>query len=165
MARRHRCLRRINDALSELLRSHRAGSETFNKMERTLPDKEVGRKLRRHRRDHELRRRGQGHIPQPAQPYRIKRAGHAMTQDPKAPRGLFCPGVPVVSESEELNDSERGFPTTSGPVIRSCIRLRRRSGRRGIALPSSPAAAIWKLGCWSITRGFQQKFEPSRAAM
>ena len=32
--------------------------ETFNKMERTLPDKKCRRKLRDHRRDHEPRRRG-----------------------------------------------------------------------------------------------------------
>ncbi len=36
----------INDSLSELRMSIVLAQETFNKMERTLPDKEVGRKLR-----------------------------------------------------------------------------------------------------------------------
>jgi chromosome segregation ATPase len=36
----------INDALSELRMSIVLAQETFNKMERTLPEKEVGRKLR-----------------------------------------------------------------------------------------------------------------------
>lgn len=36
----------INDALSELRMAIVLAQETFNKMERTLPDKEVGRKLR-----------------------------------------------------------------------------------------------------------------------
>ena len=54
------------------------------------------------------------------------------------------------------------FSTTSGPVIRSCISSLRGEAGRGIAAQArSPPR--YEAGCWSITRGFQQKFGTSRA--
>lgn len=81
-----------------------------------------------------------------------------MTQDPKAPADSSLQGVPIVAESEELNDSEREILDYIRARYSFLYIVSSEEKRVEESLLKLARRRDMKLGCWSITRGFQQKF-------
>jgi SpoVK/Ycf46/Vps4 family AAA+-type ATPase len=81
-----------------------------------------------------------------------------MTQDPKAPADSSLQGVPTVSESEELNNSEREILDYIRARYSFLYIVSSEEKRVEESLLKLARRRDMKLGCWSITRGFQQKF-------
>src|SRR3954453_20350410 len=78
-----------------------------------------------------------------------------MTQDTQAPAAA---AVPLVSESEELNHSEREILDYIRARYSLLYIVSSEELRVEESLLKLARRRDMKLGCWSITRGFQQKF-------
>ena len=81
-----------------------------------------------------------------------------MTQDAKAPPDSSVQGIPVVAESEELNHSEREILDLIRARYSLLYIVSSEELRVEESLLKLARRRDMKLGCWSITRGFQQKF-------